>query len=200
MERFTVRWVVDGGRARRLVDIHHVQGTLWTLLQHSLRRSVHGGGRRKPSSHIRFLESAMTAPRKHRLNRAVVFRYDSRHEDGNMPSSLERTNRQVGSADMEVQGPGSVQRPNSVPRSLSTGSAKAVRPADSAAVPTPKDAVEISSAGQLLDKLSKSPEVRAERLAQIKADIASGKYDTDEKLEAAMMNLLQSMMSNGRDD
>ena len=65
---------------------------------------------------------------------------------------------------------------------------------------TPKDAVEISSAGQLLDKLSKSPEIRAERLAQIKADIASGHYDTDEKLEAALMNLFQSMVSDASND
>ena len=94
---------------------------------------------------------------------------------------------------MEVQGPGSVQRPISVQRRLPSGSAKAANPA--AGVPaTPKDAVEISSAGQLLDKLSKSPEIRAERLAQIKADIASGHYDTDEKLEAALMNLFQSMV------
>lgn len=142
----------------------------------------------------------MIARRKHRLNRATVLRYDSRHEDGTMLSSLERTNRQVGSADMDVQGPGSVQRPSSVQRSLPTGPAKSVASAGSSPLSAPKDAVEISSAGQLLDKLSKSPEVRAERLAQIKADIASGKYDTDEKLEAAMMNLLQSMISNGRDD
>jgi negative regulator of flagellin synthesis FlgM len=60
--------------------------------------------------------------------------------------------------------------------------------------------VEISSAGQLLDKLSKSPEVRAERLAQIKASIASGEYDSDDKLEAALMNLLQSIVSNESHD
>ena len=103
----------------------------------------------------------MIARRKHRLNRATVLRYDSRHEDGTTPSSLERTNRQVGSADMDVQGPGSVQRPSAVQRSLPTGRPNRAAPADSAPVPTPKDAVEISSAGQLLDKLSKSPEVRA---------------------------------------
>jgi negative regulator of flagellin synthesis FlgM len=200
LERFTAELVLDGDRKRTSVDIDQVQGTLWTLSQHLLRRSVQGGGRRKPSSHKRFLECAMIARRKHRLNRATVLRYDSRHEDGTMLSSLERTNRQVGSADMDVQGPGSVQRPSSVQRSLPTGPAKPVGPASSTPVPTPNDAVEISSTGQLLDKLSKSPEVRAERLAQIKADIASGKYDTDEKLEAAMMNLLQSMISNGRDD
>ena len=143
----------------------------------------------------------MIARRKHRLNRATVFRYDSRHEDGNTPSSLERTNRQVGSADMEVQGPGSVQRSSPVQRSQPTGPAKSASSAGAAGVPaTPKDAVEISPAGQLLDKLSKSPEVRAERLAQIKQAIASGNYDTDEKLEAALMNLFQSMVSDGRND
>jgi len=114
-----------------------------------------------------------------------------------MPSSLERTNRQVGSADMEVQGPGSVQR------SVPTGPAKSARPAapsQPAAPASPKDAVEISSSGQLLDKLSKSPQVRAERLAQIKAAIDSGQYDTDEKLEAALMNLFQTMVGNERND
>lgn len=143
----------------------------------------------------------MIARRKHRLNRATVFRYDSRHEEGTTPSSLERINRQVGSADMEVQGPGSVQRPSPVQRSLPTGTAKPASSAGATGIPTtPKDAVEISSAGQLLDKLSKSPEVRAERLAQIKAAIDSGNYDTDEKLEAALMNLFQSMISDGRND
>jgi negative regulator of flagellin synthesis FlgM len=101
---------------------------------------------------------------------------------------------------MEVQGPGSLQR--SVPISpvktagQSAGAAKPQAPASS----KPSDAVEISSAGQLLDKLSKSPEVRAERLAQIKASIASGDYDSDEKLEAALMNLLQSIVLNESHD
>jgi anti-sigma28 factor (negative regulator of flagellin synthesis) len=52
----------------------------------------------------------------------------------------------------------------------------------------------------MLDKLSKSPQVRAERLAQIKAAIDSGHYDTDEKLEAALMNMFQSMVGNERND
>jgi negative regulator of flagellin synthesis FlgM len=139
----------------------------------------------------------MTPRPKNRLNRVAILRYDGRHQEGETPSSLERTNRQAGSADMEVQGPGSLQR--SVPISpvksapgQSTAGAKSQTPASS----KPNDEVQISSAGQLLDKLSKSPEVRAERLAQIKAAIASGEYDSDEKLEAAMMSLLQSIVLN----
>ena len=135
----------------------------------------------------------MSARPKHRLNPSAIFRYDDRHEEGTTPSSPERTNRQVGSADMEVQGSGSIQR------SVPIGPAKSARPVTKPQTSTPaspKDAVEISSAGQMLDKLSKSPEVRAERLAQIKAAIDAGQYDTDEKLEAALMNLLQSIVSH----
>ena len=52
----------------------------------------------------------MTSRSKNRLNRVAILRYDGRHQEGKLPSSLERTARQVGSADMEVQGPGSLQR------------------------------------------------------------------------------------------
>jgi flagellar biosynthesis anti-sigma factor FlgM len=101
---------------------------------------------------------------------------------------------------MEVQGPGSLQRSVPISPVVSTGqSAAGAKPQ----VPAPSkssDAVEISSAGQLLDKLSKSPEVRAERLAQIKASIAAGEYDSDDKLEAALMNLLQSIVLNESHD
>jgi flagellar biosynthesis anti-sigma factor FlgM len=98
---------------------------------------------------------------------------------------------------MDVKAPGSIQR------SMPTGPAKSAAPAaknQSTAPAAPKDSVEISTAGQLLDKLSKSPEVRAERLAQIKAAIDSGQYDTDEKLEAALMNLFQTIAGHERHD
>jgi negative regulator of flagellin synthesis FlgM len=142
----------------------------------------------------------MTARSKNRLNRVAILRYDDRHQEGDNPSSLERTARQAGSADMEVQGPGSLQRSVPISPVKTTGQSAGAAKPPSSAVPKASDAVEISSAGQLLDKLSKSPEVRAERLAQIKASIASGEYDSDEKLEAALMNLLQSIVGNESHD
>ena len=51
---------------------------------------------------------------------------------------------------------------------------------------TPKDELELSAAGRALDRVGDSPEVRAERLAQIKEAIDNGSYDTDEKLDAAL--------------
>ena len=43
----------------------------------------------------------------------------------------------------------------------------------------------------MLDRLSESPEVRAERIAQIKEAIENGDYDTDEKLEAALSRMFE---------
>jgi flagellar biosynthesis anti-sigma factor FlgM len=142
----------------------------------------------------------MTPRFKNRLNRAAILRYDDRHQESEMLSSLERTARQAGSADMDVQGPGSLQRSVPISPVKSAGQPAGAAKPQTPAVSKPNDAVEISTAGQLLDKLSKSPEVRAERLAQIKAAIASGDYDSDEKLEAALMNLLQSMYGNESND
>ena len=142
----------------------------------------------------------MTSRFKNRLNRVAILRYDVRHQEGANPSSLERSARQAGSADMEVQGPGSLQRSVPISSVNTPGKSGAAASGQTPASSKANDAVEISSAGQLLDKLSKSPEVRAERLAQIKASIASGDYDSDEKLEAALMNLLQSIVLNESND
>lgn len=86
---------------------------------------------------------------------------------------------------MEVHGAGSVQGAYPV---------RHVRPAADVA-PTrdvkpieTRDEVEISSAGKMMENLNQS--VRAERLAQIKAAIDAGEYETPEKLEIALERLL----------
>jgi flagellar biosynthesis anti-sigma factor FlgM len=60
-------------------------------------------------------------------------------------------------------------------------------------VTIPQDELEISQAGKMLDRLSETPEVRAERIAHIKEAIENGTYDTDEKLEAALSKMLDSL-------
>lgn len=60
-------------------------------------------------------------------------------------------------------------------------------------VAAPRDELEISSAGKMLDRLSETPEIRAERLAQIKEAIDNGAYDTNEKLEAALSKMFGSL-------
>ena len=48
---------------------------------------------------------------------------------------------------------------------------------------SPRDELELSAAGKMLDQLGQTPNVRQERIAQIKEAIANGTYDTDEKLK-----------------
>lgn len=94
---------------------------------------------------------------------------------------------------MDVSGIGPVQGSGPVRSAVPVNSPGQASPASAArpsSITSPKDELEISVAGQMLDRLSESPEVRAERIAQIKEAIENGDYDTDEKLEAALSRML----------
>jgi|SRR5579872_4980077 len=71
----------------------------------------------------------------------------------------------------------------------------AAGPAETAPVgPTsPKDEVEISAVGKMLDDASRTSGVREQRLAQIKAAIEAGTYETPEKLELALNRMLETL-------
>lgn len=56
-----------------------------------------------------------------------------------------------------------------------------------------QDELEISDAGRLVDKVGDVPEVRQARVDQIRAQIAAGTYETDEKLEIAVGRLLDEI-------
>lgn len=107
-------------------------------------------------------------------------------------SSADFANRtQEGSSDMDVRGLGSVHRAYPVrsvsPSSGGLESTPASRPT------SPTDALEISSAGKMLDQLSQTTDMRQERIARIKEAIENGTYDTDAKLEAALERMLGSL-------
>ena len=97
--------------------------------------------------------------------------------------------------DMDVSGLGPVQGSGPVRSAVPAASTAPTNPAapNAAQSPltSPQDELEISAAGQMLDRLSESPEVRAERIAQIKDAIENGDYDTDEKLEAALSRMFE---------
>ena len=54
----------------------------------------------------------------------------------------------------------------------------------------PVDRVEISQIARLMSEISLLPEVRAEKIAQVRAQIESGTYITPEKLDIAVERLL----------
>jgi anti-sigma28 factor (negative regulator of flagellin synthesis) len=58
----------------------------------------------------------------------------------------------------------------------------------------PTDIDEIIAASALAAKARELPEVRAELVERIKAEIAAGKYETPERIEAAVNGLLADLL------
>ena len=91
---------------------------------------------------------------------------------------------------MEVRGFGSVGASRPV-----TGARPPVETAETASTGsmTPKDEVEISAVGKMMDDVSRVSGLREQRLAQIKSAIENGTYDTPEKLELALGRMLDQI-------
>lgn len=124
------------------------------------------------------------------LNRISVLRYDTPHtgvEEEQAVSSEDLVSKE-GVGHMNVNGIGSVGSTN--PITSIRNSQPVQKPAAAGGITSPTDELEISSAGKALDNLSRTSSLRQERLDQIKAAIADGTYDTDEKLEAAFERFL----------
>ncbi len=132
----------------------------------------------------------MAFPSESPLNRFPVLRYDCPvHDgiDGARASSSVPSDPPAGTADMEVNGLGAIRNivfpkplgpaaPTSKPASL---------PSEASAL-SPRDTVEISEAGRSSPSGAGVNSLRAERLAQIKAAIEDGSYDTPERFDAAL--------------
>jgi uncharacterized protein YpuA (DUF1002 family) len=55
------------------------------------------------------------------------------------------------------------------------------------------DKVELSTASRLLSRLSELPDIRHDLVNRVRAEIANGRYETDDKLNAAIDNLAQDL-------
>lgn len=96
---------------------------------------------------------------------------------------------------MEVRGLSSASPLSPVNRPEST---PGVEKSPSTGPTTPQDEVEISAVGKLLDDASRTPGVREQRLAEIKAAIEAGTYDTPEKLELALSRMVEQLKLDGQ--
>jgi negative regulator of flagellin synthesis FlgM len=92
---------------------------------------------------------------------------------------------------MEVYGAGGAQGPQPIyPRLASFG----IDGGQSVHAGTPRDQVEISPLGRMLDGISRLPEIRHERVEEIRQQIAAGTYETPEKLELALDRLFDELL------
>ena len=88
---------------------------------------------------------------------------------------------------MEIHGAGGTRGPQPIYPRLASQTVEFGSPVQTGFL---KDQVEISSLGQLLDSVSRLPEIRHERVEEVRRQIAEGVYETSEKWEAALDRLI----------
>lgn len=92
---------------------------------------------------------------------------------------------------MEIHGAGGPHGAQPIYPRLAAFSVESSTSAQTQAVP--HDQVEISPLGQMLDGISRLPEIRHERVEEVRRQIAAGTYETPEKIEKALDNLLNEL-------
>ena len=80
------------------------------------------------------------------------------------------------------------------PSGDTTGAADTVRPAG---LEMPRDEIQISPEARLLDEISRSSDIHQSRIDEIRRMIASGVYETPEKLSVALNQLLDELQGTG---
>ena len=90
-----------------------------------------------------------------------------------------------------INGLGNVPNVNPVQRPGAASVAKQV-PADPPNQIPVSDRVELSGISSYMDTLKANP-IRADKVAQVRAQIQAGKYETDQKINAAVAGLLDDL-------
>ena len=88
---------------------------------------------------------------------------------------------------MQINGPARIDRAQSISKPHHTA---ATSPQSA---PTPVDKLDISQEADLIGQVHDAPDIRTERVAQIRAEIASGAYETEDKLDLALERLLDEI-------
>ncbi len=91
---------------------------------------------------------------------------------------------------MEIHGLGPVYGPRSI---QGPQRSEAVKPQAPVEHLQGGDRIDISPEAELISRIHDMPDVRADRVAQIKAEIASGLYESDGKLDVAVGRLLDEI-------
>jgi anti-sigma28 factor (negative regulator of flagellin synthesis) len=90
---------------------------------------------------------------------------------------------------MEVHGPGGL----SGPQRIDLDRIQAQRPAELNTSPAVGDRAEISDVARLLNRLAEVPDIRADLVAQLKDLIHSGRYETPERIAAAVDKIMEEL-------
>lgn len=90
---------------------------------------------------------------------------------------------------MEVQGPGGISGPNRIePQRIAPQRAERADLGSKIG-----DRAEISEEAQLLARLAEVPDIRMDKVEELKELIATGRYESKEKIEKAVERLLEEL-------
>jgi negative regulator of flagellin synthesis FlgM len=92
---------------------------------------------------------------------------------------------------MEIYGAGGTQGPQPIYPRLAEITIESGQSVHAGAA---RDHVEISPLGQMLDGISRLPEIRHEKVEEIRRQISAGTYETPEKLELALDRMMEELM------
>jgi negative regulator of flagellin synthesis FlgM len=91
---------------------------------------------------------------------------------------------------MHIYGPAHLHGAHPVNSPHSSRAAKPAAPDPSAPI---QDELELSDAARVVEKVRDVPDIRHDRVEEIRAQIEAGTYETDEKLEIAVGRLLDEI-------
>ncbi len=91
---------------------------------------------------------------------------------------------------MEIYGPGRIDGPQSV---RAPHQARSIEPQSSLDTLQGMDQIDLSAEAELVGRVGDVPDIRADRIAEIRAEIEAGVYETDEKLDVAVGRLLDEI-------
>lgn len=91
---------------------------------------------------------------------------------------------------MQIYGPSHVHGPQAVSAPHAARVDAARQPVSTGAT---HDTVDISETGRLLEMAGALPAIRGDRVAQIRAELAQGAYETADKLDLALERLLDEI-------
>lgn len=91
---------------------------------------------------------------------------------------------------MQIYGPAHLHGAQSVGAPHAPRIAKPSSPSQAGPI---QDELDISDAGQLVELAKEVPEIRQDRVDQIRAQIAEGAYETPQKLDVALDRLLDEI-------
>lgn len=91
---------------------------------------------------------------------------------------------------MQVYGPAHLHGPQPIGAPHMTRAPQPASPSSGAPI---QDELQLSSEAQWIDKVHQLPDIRQELVARLRAEIAAGTYETDEKLDITVGRLLDEI-------